>query len=152
MEMRRDNEDCDIRTHPDAILLAMADLFPRSSLRSTYPRARFDERTNERTDERTKRRVYITYLRHARSFFFSRPPSPTLSPRERAIECGARCRARTGAAGRRERAAGREGGTGEERGGRGGAADRIMGTHTPEHVCLASCGGPEVSAAHYGAP
>lgn len=37
-------------------------------------------------------------------------------------------------------------------GGNGGReADRIMGTHTPEHVCLASCGGPEVSAAHYGA-
>lgn len=42
--------------------------------------------------------------------------------------------------------------TGRGEGGREGAADRIMGTHTPEHVCLASCGGPEVSAAHYGAP
>lgn len=28
---------------------------------------------------------------------------------------------------------------------RGGAGARIMGTHTPEHVCLTSCGGPEVS-------
>lgn len=40
----------------------------------------------------------------------------------------------------------------EKEAGKGAAADRIMGTHTPEHVCLASCGGPEVSAAHYGAP
>lgn len=63
------------------------------------------------------------------------------SPREKAVEYGAHCRARPG---------GKKGD--EVRGGNGGrGADRIMGTHTPEHVCLASCGGPEVSAAHYGA-
>lgn len=55
----------------------------------------------------------------------------------------------------RERSVGRRERTGRgtsEKGKRGkggggrGQADRIMGTHTPEHVCLASCGGPEVSA------
>lgn len=134
MEMRRDNEDCDIRTHPDAILLAMADLFPRSSLRSTYPRARFDERTNERTDETTC--IYHIFTTRSLIFFSPVPPSPTLSPRERAIECGARCRARTGAAGRRERAAGREGGgTGEERGGRG-ERRIVLWEHTRPNTCV----------------
>lgn len=47
----------------------------------------------------------------------------------------------------REREGGKEREEGRARGGGGrGQADRIMGTHTPEHVCLASCGGPEVSA------
>lgn len=96
-------------------------------------------------------RVYITYLRltyYARSFFSPVPP-PHLSRRERATLNVERAVEREPARreDEKERRGGRRGG-GEKR----GAADRIMGTHTPEHVCLASCGGPEVSAAHYGAP
>lgn len=61
---------------------------------------------------------------------------PRLSNMERTV-------GRERSAGRRERT-----GRGTDEKGRGGIgqADRIMGTHTPEHVCLASCGGPEVSA------
>jgi len=55
-----------------------------------------------------------------------------------AVEYGTHCRLR-------EREGGKEREEGRMRRGEEGR-HRIMGTHTPEHVCLASCGGPEVSA------
>lgn len=62
---------------------------------------------------------------------------------EKTVECKTYCRVEAGREKGRGREAWMEGGRGQGREER----DRIMGTHTPEHVCLASCGGPEVSAA-----
>jgi len=128
-----------IHTHPGVIALSCAQLariFPPPWIHFTFLDALVSEterRENERDESGdTRARTMI----HARIVTWH--PASSFSP-ERIVEYGAHCRDGETGVGRTE-------GSGSGGRERAGGRDRIMGTHTAaEHVCLASCGGPEVS-------